>query len=131
MRDLCKKAPSVADYLIQEIRNYSSDDAQPEAQDTKKRESGNTPNQPSMRRKQRDRTYQPPRSFELQPVIPGDNAKDPDAAFKGGSLVGDDWVTYQPIHDEMAITQEQGQPRNGGNPSLSEMRSRNFQGSSL
>ena len=57
VRDLCVKAPSVALYLAQEILNYSRDDSQPEAQESKEGESDTNHKRSSKRRKQVDGTY--------------------------------------------------------------------------
>jgi hypothetical protein len=99
------KAPSVAQYLVQEILNHSRDDSQPEVQGSKERGSGSDSKRSSRRRKQSDRTYRLPKSSRTQPDIPRDEAEDPHGASSGSSLVGDDLVTCQPSHDDMTINQ--------------------------
>ncbi|PMD63293.1 uncharacterized protein K444DRAFT_331502 [Hyaloscypha bicolor E] len=90
VRDLCVKAPSVAQYLVQEILNHSRDDSQPEVQGSKEFETSTTTKQSSKRRKQSDRSYRPPKSSRTQPEIPRDRAKDSNEASSINSQVGDD-----------------------------------------
>lgn len=97
------KAPSVAEYLVQEILNNSRNNSQPEAQGSKEIVSGTNSKRPSKRRRQLDHTYRRPRSSRPQPDISGPG--DSDSAVEGRSLVGDDSVTCQPDLDDMTINQ--------------------------
>ena len=100
VRDLCVKAPSVALYLAQEILNYSRDDSQPEAQDSKEGESDTNHKRSSKRRKQVDGTYRLPKSSGKQPDIARD-----DTGFEGLSVIGDESVTCQPSHCDITTNQ--------------------------
>ena len=85
MRDLCVKAPSVAQYLAQEILKQLRDDSEAEVQASKEVVSV----KPSSKRKQSDRTYQPPKSCRVQPDIPVE-------APSVNSVVNDRSITCRP-----------------------------------
>ena len=96
------KAPSVAQYLVQEILKH---DSQPEVQGSEEHGSGINPKRPSRRRKRLDLTYQLPKSSRVQADIYRGGTEDSHGASGGSSLVGDDSVTCQPGHDDMTINQ--------------------------
>ena len=104
MRDLCIKAPSVAQYLVQEILKHFRDDSKPQVQGPEEHELGINPKRPSRRRKRLDLTYRLPKSSRAQVGIYRD-AKNSHGASSSSSLVGDDLVTCQPGHDNMTINQ--------------------------
>ncbi|CZR68400.1 uncharacterized protein PAC_18299 [Phialocephala subalpina] len=114
VRALCVKAPSVAQYLVQEILNHAKDDSQAEVQGSEELETSTTTKRSSKRRKQSD--YRLPKSSRTQPDIPRDGAEDSHEASSVSSQVGDELVTCQSGHDD---------PRDG--PTPSEMRGRHSQ----
>ena len=91
------KAPSVAQYLVQEILKHSTDDSEPEVQGSKEHRSGINPKRPS-RRKRLDLTYRLPKSSRAQVDIYRGGTEDSHRASGGSLLVGDDSVTCQPGH---------------------------------
>jgi len=101
VRDLCVKAPSVTQYLVQEILKYSRDDSQPEVQ-------GKRPS----RRKKRDLTYRLPKpsKAQAQAHISRDGPGDSHEASGGSSQVGNDSVTCQPGHEGTTIDQSSDSP---------------------
>jgi hypothetical protein len=99
VQDLCVKAPSVAQYLVQEILTHSGDSPQPKVQGSKDNGSGILGK--SARKKRSDRTYRP-KSSGTQADIHGDETEE---VSDDGSLVGDGSVTCQPSHDNVTINQ--------------------------
>ena len=99
------KAPSVAQYLVQEILKHFRDDSEPQVQGPEEHESGINPKRPSRRRKRLDLTYRLPKSSRAQVGIYRDGTEDSHGASGSSSLVGDDSVTCQPGHDDMTINQ--------------------------
>jgi len=97
VRDLCVKAPSVAQYLVQEILNHSRDDSQPEVQGPK--ELATTTKRPSKRRKKLDPSYRCP--SQIQPDIPRERQPDLHEASSVYSQDGDEFVTCQSEHNDM------------------------------
>jgi hypothetical protein len=95
------KAPSVAQYLVQEILKHSRDDSEPEVQ-------GKRPS----RRKKRDLTYRLPKPSKAraQAHISRDGPGDSHEASGGSSQVGDDSVTCQPGHEGTTINQSSDSP---------------------
>lgn len=93
------KAPSVAQYLVQEILKHSRDDSEPEVQ-------GKRPS----RRKKRDLTYRLPKSSKAHTHISRDGPGDSHEASGGSSQVGDDPVTCQPGHEGTTINQSSDSP---------------------
>ena len=84
------KAPSVAQYLVQEILKYFRDDSEPQVQE---HEPDINPKRPSRRRKRLDLTYRLPKASRAQVGIYRDGTKDSHGASCDSSLVGDDSVT--------------------------------------
>jgi hypothetical protein len=105
VRDLLLKAPSVAQYLVQEILRHSRDNSEPEVQGPEDHQSGINPERPSRRRKKFDGTYRPPKSSKSQEAIYRDGPRDPHGASGSSPLVGDGSVTCQPGHGVMTISQ--------------------------
>ena len=98
------KAPSVAQYLVQEILKHSRDDSEPEVQGPEEHQSGIiNPTRPSRRRKRLDLTYRLPKSSKAH--ISRDGPGDSHAASGSSPLVGDGSVTCQPGHDDVTINQ--------------------------
>jgi len=93
------KAPSVAQYLVQEILKHSRDDSEPEVQ-------GKRPS----RRKKRDLTYRLPKPSKAQAHISRDGPKDSHEASGGSSQVGNVSVTCQPSHEGTTINQSSDSP---------------------
>jgi hypothetical protein len=92
------KAPSVAQYLVQEILKYSADNSEPEVQGPEEHQSNINPTRPSRRRKRLDLTYRLPKSSRAQVGIAGDEAEDSHEA-SGSSLDGS--VTCPPGHNDV------------------------------
>ena len=105
LQDLCVKAPSVAQYLVQEIHNHSRDDSQPEVQGSEELGLCTNSKRSSKRKKPSDRTYRLPKSSRTHLNIPRDGAEDSHGASSISSLVSDDSVTCQPVDDDMTINQ--------------------------
>ena len=99
------KAPSVAQYLVQEILKHSTDNSEPEVQGPVEHQSGINPTRPSRRRKRLDLTYRLPKSSKAQAHISRDGPGDSHAASGSSPLVGDGSVTCQPGHDDVTINQ--------------------------
>jgi hypothetical protein len=96
------KALPVAQYLVQEILNLSTEDSQPEVQGSKKPELG-TNSKRQLRKQLDSSTYWLPKS---QPDIPGDGAEDSHGASSDSSLVSDDPAMCQHSHDDMTISND-------------------------
>jgi hypothetical protein len=94
------KAPSVAQYLVQEILKHSRDNSEPEVQGPEDHQSGINSERPSRRRKEFDGTYRLPKSSKLQEAIYRDGPRDSHGASGSSPLVGDGSVTCQPRHGE-------------------------------
>lgn len=97
------KAPPVAQYLVQEILNHP-DGSHPEVQGSEERASGTNLKRLS-KRKQADRTYQPPKPSRKAPDILQDGVRDPHKASSGSPLLCDNSVTCEPGHDDVTIIQ--------------------------
>lgn len=104
VRDLCLKAPTIAQFLAQEILKHSGDDSEPEVQGSQERGSGINPKRLSRRRKQLDPTYRLPKSSRARVDICKDGAEDLYGA-SGDFLVSNDPVTYRTGYDEITINQ--------------------------
>ncbi|KAG9228242.1 hypothetical protein BJ875DRAFT_447053 [Amylocarpus encephaloides] len=105
VQDLCERAPSMAQHLVQEILKHLANRSQPEAQVSKARGSSTNFQKSSKKRIQKDRPYQPPKPPAKQPTTCRDEAEDLDAVVKCRSMVGDDLVTDQPGHYNKSINQ--------------------------
>jgi hypothetical protein len=105
VRDLCVKAPSVAQCLVQEILKHSRDDSEPEVQGPEERQSGINLKRPLRRRKRLDLTYRLPKSSRAQVGIYRDGAEDSHGASGSSSSASDGSVTCRPGHDDMTISQ--------------------------
>lgn len=100
----------MAQYLVQEILNYSKDDSQPEVQGSKEIEISTTTKRSSKRRKQSDRSYQLPKSSRTQPDIPRDGAEDSHEASSVSSQLRDELVTCPSGHDQSSDSLVTDQP---------------------
>lgn len=103
MQDLCIQAPSIAQYLAQEILNHLKDDSQPEVQGSQELETSTNTKRSSEKRRQPDRSYRLPKSSKTQPDIPRDEVEDSHEAFSVSSQVDDELVTRQSSHDDITI----------------------------
>ncbi|KAG4427501.1 hypothetical protein IFR05_017016 [Cadophora sp. M221] len=99
VRDLCLKAPSVAQYLVQEILNHPKDNFQPKAQGSQETKTSPTIKRPKGR-KQADRSYRLPKSSRTQPDTPRDGDEVPHDASSVSSQVGDELGTCQSDDDD-------------------------------
>jgi hypothetical protein len=99
------KAPSITQYLIQEILKHFIDNSKPEVQGLIEHQSSINPTRLSRRRKRLDLTYQLLKSSKAQAHISRDGPGDSHAASGNSPLVGDSSVTCQPGHDDMTINQ--------------------------
>lgn len=105
VRDLCVKAPSVAQYLVQEILNHLKDDSQPEIQGSQVLETSTNAKRSSKRRKPSDRSYRPLKSFKTQSDIPKNETEDSHEPSIVRSQVGDELITCQSNHGDVTINQ--------------------------
>jgi hypothetical protein len=99
VRDLCVKAPSVAQYLVQEILSFSKDDSQPEVPGSKELETSTSTKGSSKRKNQSDRSYRLPRSSRIQRLTLRDRAEDSPEVPGISSQVGNKLGTSQTSYD--------------------------------
>ncbi|KAL5318079.1 hypothetical protein ACEPPN_015183 [Leptodophora sp. 'Broadleaf-Isolate-01'] len=105
VRDLCLKAPTVAEYLVREILNHPNGDFPPEAQGSQELETSTTIKRPKGR-KQPDRSYRPSKTSRIQPDTHRDGDEVPHDASSVSSQVGDELGTCQSDDDDdIAINQ--------------------------
>ncbi|KAH7305381.1 hypothetical protein BKA65DRAFT_543965 [Rhexocercosporidium sp. MPI-PUGE-AT-0058] len=107
IRDLCLKAPSVAQYLVQEILNHPKENFQSKVHSSQETETSTTIKRPKGR-KQADRSYRLPKSSRTQPDTPRDRDEVPHDASSVSSQVGDELGTCQSDDDDDDIAINQG-----------------------
>lgn len=93
------KAPTVAQYLVQEILTYSKENLQPEVQGSKELDTSTTTKRSSKRKKQPDRSYRLPKSFRTQPDISQAGVEDLHEVSSVSSQVSDELAICQFGHD--------------------------------
>ncbi|TVY80732.1 hypothetical protein LSUE1_G005970 [Lachnellula suecica] len=102
LQALCAKAPSVAQYLVQEILSPSKDDSQPDIRGSQELEIGTNITRSS---RMKESEHQLPEPSRTPLDIPRGGAEDPHEASSGSSQVGTDLVTCQSGYDDVTISQ--------------------------
>lgn len=97
------KAPSVAEYLGQEILNYP-DGCEPEIQGSGSHASG-TNSKRSSKRRQADRSYQPPKPSRTALDMLRNEVQDSHEASSSSPMLCNDSGTCERDHDDVTVTQ--------------------------